>query len=167
MVRLGNSWAGAALRGQLPAGLPGRGCARAQAPDLRRGQFSNLAAAQIVDSQRADPDAYQPLDGRTHRSEHPAQLALPALPERAPIPGQTTGRRDQELLQAARLGERCRPEAFDEGDPLLQLDALLQVTPLIHGQRRTHADGVLPVNAVAWVEHAIRPVAVIREEQET
>jgi hypothetical protein len=43
-----------------------------QAADLRRPQSAGTAARQVVDPDRTDPDADQPLDRRPDRPEHPA-----------------------------------------------------------------------------------------------
>ena len=60
----------------------------AQATDLGGAQATGPPAVQVVEADRAHPDANQALDRRADGPEHPAQLALPALREDRAIPGQ-------------------------------------------------------------------------------
>ena len=111
-----------AVGGLRAAGAPrgrGRGCpppvaARArpgtEAADLGRLERADDPAAQAVDADGADPDANEPLDRRADRTEHPAQLALPALGQGRAVPGRApAAARSQQLGQA--LEPRWRSSA--------------------------------------------------------
>ena len=77
---------------------------------------------QAVDPDRPDPDADESLDRRADRREHPPQLALPALPQRRPIPRQLARGRIQEADELVDLDLGHRPEVEERRGPLVEGD---------------------------------------------
>ena len=109
--------ASAAGRAREPADL-GR---RSATPDVARGHR--------VQAERPDPDPDQAPDRRPDLAEHPPQLALPALVDRDPDPGQARVRRRlQDVGEAPVLGAGLAAQQADGRDALGELHAAPRAT---------------------------------------
>ncbi len=137
-----------------------------EAPDFGRRQAPD-GTGRDVEPHRADADADEPDDRCAHGAEHPADLALPPLCQRDPVPRGTLRQGGPgEPGEADRLGPGGGPQrgerrvAFLERDPVGERRAL----------RRIERDGdrhrVLAFDAVAGMEDLLRPRPVVREQQE-
>ena len=125
------------------------------------------AAPQVVEADRTDPDADQPLDRRADGTEHPAQLALPALGQDRAVPGQVCRAAVERARRAG--GSRSRSSArrpVSVARPSSSGMPGLEGLDLVGGQRRPQPDRVLALDAVARMEDAIGPRAVVGEDEE-
>ena len=118
---------------------------------------------------RTGPDAHadEALDRRPDRAEHPPELALPALGQGRPVPDEVRrGSGAQQLAQTLRLDGGHRSEGAERRQALVERDPGSQSVGLVVVERRAEPERVLALDAVARVQHPVRPVAVVREQQE-
>src|SRR6478752_785322 len=152
--RLAGRWS---VRPRRPHTGPAHTGPGAQAADIRRPKPSRASALQVVQAHGAHPDADEPIDRGADGPEHPAQLALPALRQDRAIPGQVAGRRRDELDQTSGLDLGRGAQTGERRETLVERDACLDRLDLIRAEGRTQPDRVFALDAVAWMEHAIRP----------
>ncbi len=151
----------------LPARLPRAAGAGAEPADLGRLELTDDPAAQAVDADRPDAHPDETLDRRPDRAEHAAELALPALGQRRAVPDEV-GRRigAQQLAQPLGLDGRHRAEGAERREALVQGDPGSQRVGLLVVERRAKPDRVFALDAVARVQHLVRPVPIVGEEQQ-
>src|SRR4051794_4527610 len=71
---------------RVPRPGPARAGACAKPPDLRTAKTPGASALELIEPDRADPNADESVDRRTDGAEHPPQLSFPALREDRPVP---------------------------------------------------------------------------------
>ena len=76
------------IRSRAPPRPGGGRPSGAERPDLGRAERADGAGPELVETDRPDPDPDEPLDRHSRGGEHPPELALPALLEGRPVPGE-------------------------------------------------------------------------------
>ena len=148
----------------------------ASAPAARRprprtsGALSGRTAPLRRPSRRTGPMRTRTsrCDRRADGAEHPPQLALPALGQRRPVPGQVGRRRRSQQLRAA---ARPRPRSSAAGRRAWRGPRRAGSRPAAPStwspsSGAASADRVLALDAVARMEHAVGPVAVVGQQQQ-
>ena len=116
------------------------------------GELAPVAGAQAAEREGGDADTDQALDLQADGGAHAADLALPA--------------RLQDDAQAAGAARaRRHGDADRAGDALFEADAAAQRRDRVRRQLTAHEHVVLALVAVARMQHAHRPVAVVGHEQ--
>src|SRR4029078_8095907 len=105
-------------RRRLAHARPARSGTGTESADFRRAQAAGTTTLELVEPDRADPDTHQTVDRGADRSEHPAQLSLPALRQDRPIPDEVAGRWREEVDQATGLDVGRRSEGGEGRESL-------------------------------------------------
>ena len=108
----------------------------------------------------------RPPHGRPDGGEHAPELAPPALRDRDAVPGQRLGSCSRGAASLAVSGSGRRAQVAEPCQALVEGDAVRRVPAPGRARAAAPADGVLALELVARMEHPLRPVAVVGEQQE-
>src|SRR5439155_15057921 len=122
--------------------------------DLFLREISELTRPQLPELERAHANAHQTRHLQTDGETHPTHLALP------------TGKQHERQARAA-AGTRADLDAYHAGHAFLERDPALKACERLVGEVALDPGVVLAPVAVARMQHALGPGAVVGEQQQT